>query len=440
MTVPARREAARLLLSLDPPAWSVRHACAVADVAGWLAHAIARNGTAIDVRAVEAAALLHDVDKMPGGPRGRAPPRRRVRGLAGGARLGRARGAGAGPPRAPASPTTPTPPASPRRPSRPGSSPTPTSAPASAWSPWPRGSPRGGRRYPSGPGEPVLGTTDRPPSGRGWADETAALVVARADALEREICGLAGVEPHDVRRLRWSRRALRQASLQRAAEHEAAPSRLPDEHAHPRLLPRRRRLRAGPGGRGDRPPPRAGDGRRAGSLAGDRVRDERRPDRGARGNRPDVRRRLRGRGHGPWAAPPLEGLARGAGARAGRRRPGQRAGLRGAGRRRQQACGDATRRSRRPSSRPAARAASYAAPKAGQLAGWLRNLAAERGVALDRDASEELARRVGRLRRRGRRGPPAPGGARRRRSSRSWRSTARRHRSRSRTSGPWSRR
>ena len=37
----------------------------------------------------------------------------------------------------------------------------------------------------------------------------------------------------------------------------------------------------------------------------------------------------------------------------------------------------------------------YAAPRAGQLAGWLRNLAAERGVALDRDASEELARRVG---------------------------------------------
>ena len=37
----------------------------------------------------------------------------------------------------------------------------------------------------------------------------------------------------------------------------------------------------------------------------------------------------------------------------------------------------------------------YAAPKAAHLAGWLRNLAAERGVTLDRDASEELARRVG---------------------------------------------
>jgi DNA polymerase III delta subunit len=37
----------------------------------------------------------------------------------------------------------------------------------------------------------------------------------------------------------------------------------------------------------------------------------------------------------------------------------------------------------------------YAAPKAAHLAGWLRNLATERGVTLNRDASEELARRVG---------------------------------------------
>ena len=40
-------------------------------------------------------------------------------------------------------------------------------------------------------------------------------------------------------------------------------------------------------------------------------------------------------------------------------------------------------------------ARDYPAPKAGQLAGWLRNLATERGVTLERDASEELARRVG---------------------------------------------
>ena len=68
------------------------------------------------------------------------------------------------------------------------------------------------RRYPSGPGEPVLGKDDRPPSGPGWADEVAARVEARAGALEREICGAAGVRPAGVRRLRWSRRAIREAA------------------------------------------------------------------------------------------------------------------------------------------------------------------------------------------------------------------------------------
>ena len=67
MPVPTRREAARLLRSLDPAPWSVRHACAVADVAAWLARAAIRNGHAVDSGAIEAAALLHDADKTPGG-------------------------------------------------------------------------------------------------------------------------------------------------------------------------------------------------------------------------------------------------------------------------------------------------------------------------------------------------------------------------------------
>jgi DNA polymerase-3 subunit delta len=40
-------------------------------------------------------------------------------------------------------------------------------------------------------------------------------------------------------------------------------------------------------------------------------------------------------------------------------------------------------------------AKAFPAPRAGELAGWLRHLAEERGVNLERDASEELARRVG---------------------------------------------
>ena len=85
-------------------------------------------------------------------------------------------------------------------------------------------------------------------------------------------------------------------------------------------------------------------------------------------------------------------------------------------------------------------AREFAAPRAGQLAGWLRNLATERGVTLDRDASEELARRVGGFVTEGdvdrqRQGALAAGGAREAGAS-----TARRRRSPSRTSGPSSRR
>lgn len=64
MTVPGRVEAAELLLSLDPPVWFLRHARAVGEVGGWLAARIAAAGTTIDRRLVEAAALLHDVDKL----------------------------------------------------------------------------------------------------------------------------------------------------------------------------------------------------------------------------------------------------------------------------------------------------------------------------------------------------------------------------------------
>ena len=64
MTVPGRTEAASLLLSLDPPTWFERHARAVAEVAAWLAARIDARGTAVDRRLVEAAALLHDVDKI----------------------------------------------------------------------------------------------------------------------------------------------------------------------------------------------------------------------------------------------------------------------------------------------------------------------------------------------------------------------------------------
>jgi hypothetical protein len=75
MTVPGRVDAASLLLSLDPPPWFVRHARAVAEVAAWLAARIEARGVAVDRRLVEAAALLHDVDKaLPADDPARALP------------------------------------------------------------------------------------------------------------------------------------------------------------------------------------------------------------------------------------------------------------------------------------------------------------------------------------------------------------------------------
>lgn len=64
MSVPDRRAAAALLLELEPPPWALRHARAVAEIAGWLAVRIDDRGTPVDRRLVESAALLHDADKL----------------------------------------------------------------------------------------------------------------------------------------------------------------------------------------------------------------------------------------------------------------------------------------------------------------------------------------------------------------------------------------
>jgi 5'-deoxynucleotidase YfbR-like HD superfamily hydrolase len=75
MSVPGRVAAASLLLSLDPPTWFLRHSRVVAEIAGWLALRAARRGAAVDRPLVEAAALLHDADKLlpRGDPAARLP-------------------------------------------------------------------------------------------------------------------------------------------------------------------------------------------------------------------------------------------------------------------------------------------------------------------------------------------------------------------------------
>ena len=81
---PGRVEAASLLLSLDPPPWPcATRAPSPRSPAGWRCGST-RAGSPVERRLVEAAALLHDIDKMlPSRRSGRAPsPTARRRGLA----------------------------------------------------------------------------------------------------------------------------------------------------------------------------------------------------------------------------------------------------------------------------------------------------------------------------------------------------------------------
>jgi hypothetical protein len=211
MTIPGRHDAACLLRSLEPPAWFLRHACAVADIAAWLAARTAANGRPVDVKLVEAAALLHDVDKLPlAGVPGHlrhgdgSAAWLEARGMPELARVVRDH-----PVTRLAEPAyadwlreaTPEARILAYADKRAGQRLEPMAARFASWR----------RRYPAGPSEQVVRGVDDPPGG-GWNDEVAALVGRRALALERDVCAAAGVLPGDVARLRWSRRALREAA------------------------------------------------------------------------------------------------------------------------------------------------------------------------------------------------------------------------------------
>jgi hypothetical protein len=62
------------------------------------------------------------------------------------------------------------------------------------------------RRFPDGPGSAAEG---------GWDEAVARAVRERAERLEDDVCALAGVRPARVRRLRWTARALRAAEAAR---------------------------------------------------------------------------------------------------------------------------------------------------------------------------------------------------------------------------------
>ncbi|MHB8892542.1 MAG: HD domain-containing protein [Candidatus Limnocylindrales bacterium] len=244
MTIPSRLEAARLLRSLAPPAWYLGHACAVADVASWLALRAAANGRAVNRSLVDAAALLHDVDKLPaaGAPAGLRHGEGSAAWLEAGGWAELAAVVRDHPVTRLADPAYE---AWSRTASlearivayadkRAGQRLEPMDERFASWR----------RRYPSGPGEQITrgtavpsatatagtatagtatagtatagtataGTATRPPTGSGWDDDAAALVETRARELERDVCAAAAVSPADVRRLRWSRRALRESA------------------------------------------------------------------------------------------------------------------------------------------------------------------------------------------------------------------------------------
>ena len=208
MSVPGRVGAAALLLSLQPPAWHLRHVRAVAEVAAWLASRAVAAGHPVDRALVEAAALLHDVDKvLPADD-----PIRALRHGVGTAAWLTARGH----PELAAAVT--------------GHPVTRLAAPdADAW--LDRASseellvayadkrasqhllPMAGRfadwtrRYPDGV------------NWHGWSVAEAAVVRRRAERIESAACALAGTIPQAVRRLPWTGRAL--AAARAAGLHTA---------------------------------------------------------------------------------------------------------------------------------------------------------------------------------------------------------------------------
>ncbi|MBA2255289.1 MAG: HD domain-containing protein [Chloroflexi bacterium] len=64
MAIPSRAESIDVLCAFQPPRWFLRHSIAVAEVAAFIADRLASQGVPVDRHLVEAAALLHDIDKL----------------------------------------------------------------------------------------------------------------------------------------------------------------------------------------------------------------------------------------------------------------------------------------------------------------------------------------------------------------------------------------
>jgi hypothetical protein len=200
MTVPGRVEAAALLLSLGPPAWFLRHSRGAAEVAAWLAARGEAAGVGLDRRLVEAAALLHDVDKLlsDGDPASRLP-----HGEGSAEWLARH----GHPELGPAVIGHPV-----------------TRLAADRAEAWLRSASleerivayadkRAAQRFMSM--DERFARWHRRHRG-GWSTQKPALVASRAKRLEAGVCRACGVKPDEVRRLRWTGSALRLAGTARS--------------------------------------------------------------------------------------------------------------------------------------------------------------------------------------------------------------------------------
>lgn len=217
MTVPGRVEAASLLLSLEPPPWLLRHSRAVAEVAAWLAARIDARGISVDRRLVEAAALLHDVDKaLPADHPARALPHGEGSAAwltaAGHGELARAV----------------------------ENHPVTRLTDEERFHRWAAfasreerivayADKRAGQRLESLDARFASWRRRYPPTGSGnraaaWDTVTLDAVRTRARRLEADVCRAAGVAPDDVRRLGWTGPALRTAGQR--ARHTATPGRI----------------------------------------------------------------------------------------------------------------------------------------------------------------------------------------------------------------------
>ena len=192
--VPSPAAAAALFLSVSPKPWLGRHAAAVADVASFLAVRALREGHLVDRGLVEAAAILHDLDKaLP-----RADPLRALGHGHAGAKWLLERGFDE---LAPAVDSHPV--------GRLNDGP---------FEDWVRATTIEQRivAYADKRAQQRIVTLDQRFARwtRKHPDNARSLAVARerASLLENEICGLAGVSPDQVERHRWATAALRAAA------------------------------------------------------------------------------------------------------------------------------------------------------------------------------------------------------------------------------------